>query len=225
MHNVVKKVLIATLAILALAAGIYFSQTLKPSDNFESQSVLPQQSIQGLLWPDPKQLTDFQLTDHHGEIFDRSRLLGNWSLLFFGYSHCPDVCPGTISMLNTVVKGLEKNQQANSKHPAPQVIFISVDPDRDTPDHLSGYISYFNEKFVAVTGSQDKLAVLTKQLGILAMKVENEDSADINDYLMDHSASVLLISPDAQLVGIFSAPHDPQDIQNRYIQIRDFIEK
>ena len=141
-------------------------------------------------------------------------------MMFFGYTHCPDICPTTMTLLDSVVKDL-----AEQKEPEPQVIFVTIDPDRDTQNQLADYVAYFNPAFAGLTGSEENISTFTKQLGILSMKVSNQGSTNEADYLMDHSSSILLLDPQARLVGIFSAPYNKTDIKQRYLSIRDFIDK
>ncbi len=191
-------------ALLGLLAGIYLNPP-KPETP----------RIQGLLWPNPKSLNHFELHDHNARIFNLQNLQGKWSLLFFGYTHCPDVCPATLALLNQVEQLLTEKQYRSDR----QTIFVSVDSERDSSKQLKDYVTYFNPGFIGLSGSNEKLQDLTQQLGILAMRVEQDNG----DYLMDHSASILLIGPTGQLIAIFSAPHDINDITTRYMQIVDFI--
>ncbi len=220
------KTRIILLALAGLVAGVVLSLSLNNSDPQKSG---PQDSnttttsptnIPGLLWPNPKQITAFQLIDQNTGNFNLENLKGHWSMLFFGYTHCPDICPTTMSLLNSVTKNL-----AESKDAIPQVIFVTIDPLRDTQQHLTDYISYFNAEFYGLTGSEENISSLTQQLGILSIKIPAENSEDVTDYLMDHSSSILLLDPQARLVGIFSAPHDATEIKQRYLAIRTFIDQ
>ncbi len=213
-----KKLVPILLALVALVAGVLLSQSLIKPDN------IVQTRIPGLLWPNPKQITPFQLIDQNAESFDLESLKGYWSMVFFGYTHCPDVCPTTMTLMNSIV-----NELSTENEPAPQVIFVTVDPARDTQKHLAEYVTYFNPTFLGLTGSEENIMKLTKQIGILSIKIPSQNLTNnpINnsEYLMDHSASILLIDPKARLIGIFSAPHIKDDIKKRYLTMRNFIEK
>ena len=218
MNSPSQKLIIILLALTALAAGVLLSQSLKKPDNVANNS-LAQTKIPGLLWPNPKQITPFQLIDQNAKTFDLDSLKDQWSMIFFGYTHCPDICPTTMTLMNSIV-----NELSEEKQPTPQIIFVTVDPERDTQKHLAEYVTYFNPVFIGLTGSEENIAGLTKQIGILSMKISNKDSTDESEYLMDHSASILLIGPKARLIGIFSAPHSKADIKQRYLAIRNFID-
>ncbi len=210
------------LALTGLIGGVLLSLSLNNSGKVASPVDIP-----GLLWPNPKQISDFQLIDQNAETFDLEKLKGHWSMIFFGYTHCPDICPTTMTLLDSVIKDLTENNE--KKLSLPQIIFVSIDPKRDTQEHLAEYITYFNPAFYGLTGSEQNISSLTKQLGILYMKITNKDSGqnsdDINDYLMDHSSSILLLDPEARLVGIFSAPHNKAEIEQKYLKIRKFIDQ
>ena len=178
----------------------------------------PPQLKQGTLLPSAKAIADFQLTDQHGKPFTRNNLVGKWSFAFFGYTHCPDVCPTSLSMLAQVMKKLEKDSTLDT---LPQVIFVSVDPERDTPELLAQYLPYFNPDFIGVTGDPQQLLLLTRQLGIMYGKVP-ADNAD--DYLVDHSASIILFDPDGNFLALFGMPHDPDLIAQEFVAIKNYYE-
>lgn len=162
---------------------------------------------------DPRPLQAFDLVDHHGRPFDLDRLRGQWTFLFFGYTHCPDVCPTTMTTLNAAARRMAELEEAP---PAAQFAFVSVDPERDTPEQLGRFVPYFNKAFLGVTGTRPAIDAFTRQLGIMHMKVDT-DSPD--GYLVDHSASVLLIDPQARFHALFSAPLDPRVIARDYQQL------
>ena len=178
----------------------------------------PPQLKQGTLLPSAKAIADFQLTDQHGKPFTRNNLVGKWSFAFFGYTHCPDVCPTSLSMLAQVMKKLEKDSTLDT---LPQVIFVSVDPERDTPELLAQYLPYFNPDFIGVTGDPQQLLLLTRQLGIMYGKAPGDDA---DDYLVDHSASIILFDPDGNFLALFGMPHDPDLIAQEFVAIKNYYE-
>lgn len=153
------------------------------------------------VFPQPRLLPEFRLVDHRNEPFSREDLEGHTSLLFFGFTHCPDICPATLQQL-----ALARRQLAGEDRPLPEIILISVDPERDTPGVLERYVEYFGQGVTGVTGSLEDLRALTAALGIHFEKAPPGDgSAD--EYLVNHSAAVLVIDPQARLAAIFGAPH------------------
>ena len=155
-----------------------------------------------LVLPEPRDIPAFQLVDQDGRPWGAEQLSGNWSLLFFGFTHCPDICPGTLFDLQQLQEQLEESQP-NLRH---QVVFVPVDPERDTPERLKEYVHYFSPEFTGVTGSHDELLPLTRKLGIAYRIADHDDGAA--GYNVDHSASVLLMDPEGRLHGVFPAPHD-----------------
>lgn len=148
-----------------------------------------------------KTIQPFSLVFHNESTFTEQDLKGKWTWLFFGYTFCPDICPTTMTVLSKVFQLLEA--QANIA--LPQVIFVSVDPKRDTLEQLAKYVNYFHSKFKAATGSNTAITQLTSQLGILHYQLPKEPEKDY--YLVDHSAAILLINPDGQLQAMHGTPH------------------
>lgn len=197
------------LALIALGLGVGLSS----AHYYTAQKESP--AIEGLFWPDPKQIHAFDTIDHTGESFGLDRLMGEWSFLFFGFTNCPDICPVTLSVLDRVQEKLEQQGMSGV-----QTVFITVDPERDTTRQLAEYVHYFNPDFIGLGGSEAQIHTLTSQLGVVAAKGEVSEEGD---YLVGHSASVFLIDPKGRLISLFSAPHDADDILSRFLDIRDFI--
>lgn len=187
------KLLIVAVALAALTLGGVASY-------LTSRTVPPE--IDGLLWPQSKALTAIALEDHHRQPFTLERLKGRWTLLFFGYTHCPDVCPVTMSVLKNA---LALMAGAGTDTEPPQVVFVSVDPARDTLDHLAAYVGHFNPDFLGVTGAEPDLKAFVRQLGVLYILSEPDAGGD---YLVDHTAAIFLVDPRGHLVALFQAPHD-----------------
>jgi len=159
-------------------------------------------------------LPKFVLEDHRGNEFTNESLKGHWSFIFFGYTHCPDVCPTTLAALKQVSEALDKESGVN----LPKIIFISVDPKRDTKELLADYVSYFNADFMGVTGNLQELKGLTKSLGIA---FGNEGDTESENYEVFHGTRIMLIDPEANLKALFSMPHDVNKIVSDYSKIID----
>jgi protein SCO1/2 len=193
---------IIVIAGVALLAGFWLGF------HTENQPHEQPPEIYGTLLPTPKPLTTFHLTSQNNQPFTEKSLLGNWSLVFVGYTNCPDVCPTTLTALQQSVELMQTRSIT-----VPKIIFISIDPERDTPEVLSKYIAYFNKDFMAATGSEAELTNIRTQLSAHSRKVAGA-SGDINewDYLMEHTAALILINPRAELQAFLSAPHIPEQI-------------
>lgn len=186
---------------------------------FPPSSQLPPPVLeQATLLPEAKPVQPFKLEDASGQAFTNKQLEGHWSMVFFGYTHCPDVCPTTLQTLATTLKHMS---QTDPEQELPQVIFISVDPERDSMDRLKQYVGYFNNKFIGVSGDPTQLQALSSQLGIIYAKVKTGSDGD---YLVDHSAAILLFDPDGQLRALFSVPHDPDKISRDFLAIKKYFE-
>lgn len=201
-------VIIAVAALLAVVGGAFAGFRL-----LQPQSATPA-TTQATYLPGGKPLRPFELIDHHGEKLDNQRLQNQWSLVFFGYTYCPDACPTALSVLNAAAAGLKEK-----KPDLPlQVVMISVDPKRDTPARLAEYVPYFNEAFIGATGSEEALSTLARDLGILYQIHEPKPGS--TDYLVDHSTSILLLNPRGDLQAIFGPPHTPQPIVDDILSIQ-----
>ncbi len=198
---------IVALLVVAVTTAVLFSRS-------PGEQPVPVE-LQGVLWPRPKPLQPFSLVDHHNRSFDRQRLTGKWTLLFFGYTSCPDICPTTMNVLAGVAKRLVQDTPVAAQT---QVVFVSVDPQRDSLEHLAGYMGYFNKDFLGVTGEGEEIDKLVRQVGAAYMKEPADASGN---YLIGHSGSIFLVRPDGSVLGAFPPPHDPETIERQYRQIRD----
>ena len=147
----------------------------------------------------PRDPGEFELLDHMGKPFSRAQLLGRWTLVFFGFTHCPDICPTTMVELADL-----KSQLANTEAEATQVVMVSVDPARDTPERLSEYVPYFHPEFLGVTGDFTAILSFAQRLNAPFRKLSEPDG----DYQMEHTANVVLMNPRGDYHGFFRAPLD-----------------
>jgi protein SCO1/2 len=166
------------------------------------------------LLPRPKPLKPFTLVDDEGRPFNLANLRGHWSFLAIGYTSCPDICPTTLATF----RALSQQIAPKGGKPAAQFLFVSVDPQRDTPRRLGDYVHYFDPHFLGVTGTDEQLEKLTTQLGLPYARVQDRDSA--MGYLVDHSAAVVLIDPRARLTAVFSRAQDPKAMAEDFSAIK-----
>src|SRR6266581_9554947 len=150
-------IMITTVALAAMLAGVWLAEIYREHDS--RAMLLPDQVI--TLFPDPKPLTAFALTDDKNRVFDLASLKGKWSFLFFGFTHCPDVCPTTLAVLARARDNIARNTVGAEEI---QFVFVSVDPDRDTARELRQYVEYFDTAFLGVTGDDAELANLAGKL-------------------------------------------------------------
>ena len=160
----------------------------------------------------PRALRDFSLLDHHGERFDRERLQGHWTLVFFGFTHCPDICPTTMAFLSRFMNELEGLPEASDT----QIVMVSVDPARDDVAVLSQYVPYFNPDFTGVTGDFLDIHRFATALNTPFRKVPDQGE----NYQVDHSANLVLINPRGDYHGFFRAPLDLAKLKVTYRSVR-----
>jgi protein SCO1/2 len=175
------------------------------------------ESLRNTLLPEPRPLDNFSLTDMNGRPFNAARLEGGWSFLFFGYTHCPDICPTTLTTLKATARQL---QQDGDGVQDTRFIFVSVDPKRDSLAHLKEYISYFHPDFLAVTGKKEQIDTLARQAGAIYMFDGDTDS---DEYIVNHSATILLIDPQGRWVGRFNPPHSATRIADNFHTLRTYF--
>ena len=145
----------------------------------------------------------FILTDHNGIIFTEQEMLGKYSLIFFGYTHCPDVCPTSLTVLTLALKRLGGQL---SKEQADKIVpyFITVDPQRDSAEVLNDYVKYFDKRIVGLTGSKQMIKRVVDQFKAKYQKVEDDKNQDPLMYAMDHTASLYLMAPDGRFITKFA---------------------
>lgn len=190
-------------ALIALALGIGFNiwTTEKHKINLPSSGTRIDQ---------PQGLPEFHLTDGSGHPFTNHSLKGHYSFLFFGYTHCRGICPLTMTMLTQLYKQLK-----TEKLPLPQIVFITLDPKRDKQKVINNYVKAFNPAFKGVTGPLVGIQQLSKQMGVVYIKAQQNNPQDKN-YQIDHSGTLYLINPAGQLIAVFSPPHEKDIIVQDY---------
>ncbi|HEX5122512.1 MAG TPA: SCO family protein [Rhodanobacteraceae bacterium] len=157
-----------------------------------------------VMYPAPRELPDFKLQRADGTALTKADWNGRWTVVFFGYTNCPDVCPTTLATFKQVFAKLAADGVADKV----RFDFISVDPQRDTPDVLAKYVGYFDKDFIGATGSDEELTKLTRALGL----IYSREPTGNGDYAVDHAASAVLIDPAGRQVGLFRPPFDAKAI-------------
>ena len=151
------------------------------------------------LFDTPRDPGEFSLIDHHGSPFTREDLIDQWTLIFFGFTHCPDICPTTMAELAELKAQLVGTEASDAR-----VVMLSVDPARDTPERLAQYVPYFHADFIGVTGDFTDILSFAQRLNAPFRKVSEPYGA----YQMEHSANVMLMNPRGDYHGFFRAPLD-----------------
>ena len=180
---------VAAIAAIALGTWTYYSLMSPP----------PAPRVATVL-PSPAPVPDFSLLDHHGQPVGREVFEGQWDLVFFGFTHCPDICPLTLQVL-----GAARHELAEAgEEVLPRVVLVSVDPERDTPEQMDRYVGYFGDHNLGITGELAEVRKLTDGLGVFFEKTAERNG----NYSVDHSSVVLLLNPDGEMHALFTAPHN-----------------
>ncbi len=150
-----------------------------------------------MMLEDPTELLEFTLSDQHGGAFGLEQLRGHWTIVFFGFSHCVDICPTTMAVLAETYQALKPEEKADI-----QVVLVTVDPERDTPERLVEYLARFEPGFLGLSGEHAALMGFASQLHAA---YEPEFEAEEN-YQVTHSGNLILINPKGELHGYFRPP-------------------
>jgi protein SCO1/2 len=193
----IRNTLLAIAGFIALILGLFVNNFMTP----KSLSVIEYQELGYFGFPQAMEIKPFSLTNQNGETVGIADLKGHWSLLFFGFTYCPDICPTTLGVLNRAVKKMQT---------PPQIVLVSVDPERDTPAQLASYLAGFNADFQGYTGSFDSIVGLATNVNVAFGKVPG---AEPGTYTVDHSASIVVVDPFGRYAGFIKAPHQAEKIQ------------
>ncbi len=197
--------ILIAIAVLALCFGVWSQHNLAAQKQGNTSLVLESATV----FHSPRIINPFQLTDNQDRPFTLANMQGKWSLVFFGFTNCPELCPTTLSTLNQVYLLMQK--EANLKT-LPQVVFISVDPEKDTSKRITDYLASFNPNFIGATGTPAALNKLTEELSVMYAKVTQPNATEPDNYSIDHSGTILIINPAGQFYGVFTTPHNASKI-------------
>lgn len=195
MASSTKTLTVILLTIAALIGSVLLISSLRV------QAPEPQHALR---LPDPTPLPEFELLDQDGNLLTNEWFDDQWTLVFFGFTNCPDICPATLQVLSLARAQLAKD---DSDYELPEILLISVDPGRDTPETLQPYVAHFGDGVSGATGSLEELRKLTKTLGVY-FAIEDPASPDApENYNVAHSAHVVLIDNQGRYHAVFSGPH------------------
>lgn len=205
--NIAKTVLFLCLIMALLVFGVVY-RIMQPA-------VLSQAQLRAtgtFIFDQPRVIKAFSLIDHKGQVFDKERLKGKWTLMFFGFTACPDICPTTMVELKKLADSLAGTDAGKDL----QVVFVSVDPARDTVPVLAEYVPYFHPDFIGVTGEFLDLHRFATNVNVAFNKVPGGGE----NYTMDHSANIIIVNPMGDYHGFFKPPFDPERMKINYRSIR-----
>jgi protein SCO1/2 len=167
----------------------------------------------GVFFDKPRIFRDPGLIDHNVKPFNKQFFQGKWTLVFFGFTYCPDICPTTMGTLAKFYTELQKSGDAGQV----QVVMVSVDPERDSPEKMREYVVYFNPSFMGVTGDYMELVKFAGDLNASFVKVTMKD----DNYLMEHSGNIAVINPRGDYHGFFKPPFDELRLRLAFSSVRE----
>ncbi|WPO47606.1 SCO family protein [Pseudomonas sp. S1Bt23] len=196
-----QKTVFILVALVALVLGLTVNKVLTGKNQGDPTALIDAGII---LLPQSRNLPDVKMTDQEGQPVVLNELKGKWSLLFFGYTFCPDICPTTLAQLRQIKSELPKEAVDNL-----QVVLVSVDPNRDTPQQLKQYLGYFDKDFKGLTANS--VADVQKLANAVSIPFIPADTSKPN-YTVDHSGNLAVIGPDGTQRGFIRAPLNNQKL-------------
>ncbi|MCQ4309252.1 SCO family protein [Pseudomonas stutzeri] len=196
----IQKTVFVLVALVALVIGLTVSKVLNTERQLDTAELLDAGIV---LLPQGRDMPELTLTNQDGESVSLQQLEGQWNLLFFGYTFCPDICPATLAELRQL-RGMLPEETRQRMQP----ILVSVDPERDTPEQLKTYLDYFDAGFIGLTGPLDDIQTLANAAGVPFIPGDTSKE----NYTVDHGGNLALIGPDGQLRGFIRAPMRTQKL-------------
>ena len=201
----VRPLRIGILAIVAFASGLLIARLIAPE-----RVELPQTERATVL-PQPRTLPPLDLVDQDGRPVPADFFIGHWTLVFFGFTQCPDICPTTLATLAQAVRQLGDLPPDDR----PRVLLVTVDPERDPPERLAAYVRFFDPAFLGVTGSLEATAAAAAAFGVPYAKVTMPEGG----YTLDHGSGLFVVGPTGGMQAYLSAPHEATVVARDYRQI------
>ena len=194
-------ILVFITLVLSLFMHKMFSPRVMSNDELRANGAI--------VFENPRIVKDFDLIDHNNKAFSLNNLQDTWTLIYFGFTHCPDICPTTLADLSRVYGSLKEDIRKQT-----QIVLVSADPARDTPEKLAPYVTYFNPDFIGVTGEFLPIKRLAGDLNVAFNKVIIGD-----DYTIDHTGNIVLINPKGHYHAFFKPPFELPRLKGTYQSI------
>ena len=166
--------------------------------------------VTGKILTRPMEIDNFELIDQNNEVFNKKSLVGSWTVLFFGYTNCPDVCPTTIYKLAEIKNGIKEDLPSTSFN----TVLVTLDPDRDSTERLDEYIGYFDETMLGVTGTYENIQSFTSSLSVFYQRINKEEGYDFN-----HTASIFVFDKDGSLFATMSPANTVGELEGDFFTI------
>ena len=214
-----RSVALIALILFLVVVGVLFSlwQPLERANHFENEKYnLKEQGI--LLFDSPREFEIPPLVHTSGNQLTHSFFTGKWTLIYFGYTSCSDVCPVTLTTLDQLIKRLQKKNRGLAS--ALKVMMVTVDPKRDTMKKLRQYTAFFNPDFTGVTGTEQNIATFARALHV---SYTHKTNNKIGDYHVEHSCNITIINPDGDYQGFIRPPFTIKELTSSLVTLNDIF--
>ncbi len=208
--------LILSVMALVFMLAIYFGVM----HHHKAKVDLATLKIDGTILDPARPLPPFTVQSSLGHDFTEKDLQGHWTILFFGFSNCGYVCPTTLAALNKTY-GLLSAQMPKDR--LPQILMISVDPDRDSVERMKAYVESFNPHFIGARAPLEAIMPLEQALGVVAVKMEASQNKNSNNYAVNHSAELFVVDEKGQVRAYLSYPHEAVSMAHDYTTLTDAL--
>lgn len=198
------------LALIAVVLGMLLHKVSRVP--VLSEAELRERGV--IVLPRPRELPAFELESHEGAPFTATAFEGRWSFVFFGFTHCPDICPVSMSVMAQARRQIEETypgfvQEFNG-------VLVSVDPERDTVEAMARYVGAFSPEFMGATGTREQIAQLATAVNVAFGKVPDGQGG----YTVDHTGNIVIINPYGHYHGFIKMPHDPDTVREAFLALR-----
>jgi protein SCO1/2 len=210
--SAIRNTVIFIVVFIAVVMGLFVNRVLQG----DARELSPKEMVANgaIMFSVPREISPLQLVDQNNQPFTHQQLIGKWTLVFFGFTHCPDICPTTLALFNQLSQQLADTEIAKDT----QYLLVSLDPGRDTPEVIKPYIEYFNPDFIGVTGEFLAIHRFAKQLNVAFQKVVTDAAS--GEYTIDHGGNVAVINPKGFYQGFFKPPLDLDRMALTYKSLR-----
>lgn len=205
-RNKTRHTVMILVAVVALMAGLFFSQHLQKDKIDASQ-------FNGTLLDHPRKISSFSLKGVDHQPFNNQSLAGKWTFVFFGFTSCGSICPTNMAELGKMYRILEEK----GVKPLPNVVMISVDPERDSLEKLNHYVKAFDQHFYGARGREKSIRAMANELGIAYIKVARKGDDDSKNFDIEHTGTIMLFNPKGELTAFFTMPHRADLLAQDYI--------
>lgn len=205
--NRVRLTIVGICALMALFLGFFISQHLYWKKGIETSK------FHGTILEKPRDVAAFELTGIDNRPFNNDSLHGRWTIMFFGFTNCGSICPTTMAELGKMYRVLEEKDAKV----LPQVVMVSLDPERDSADKLNHYVKVFDRHFYGARGEEDAVKLMAHEMGVAYAKIALQGNGDAENYEIEHTGTLMLFNPKGQLSAFFTMPHKAALLASDYL--------